>query len=57
MITMEPLYPPVGGQTSDPVLLGVTRGLERVLEPVGADELPAHLAELVRRLDDGAREG
>ena len=56
MITMESFFPLAGGQTSDPVLLGVTRGLERVLEPVGADDLPDHLAELVRRLDDGERE-
>ena len=57
MITMEPLFPPLGGQASDPVLLGVTRGLAQVLEPVAAEALPDHLADLLRRLDEGEGEG
>jgi hypothetical protein len=57
MITMEPLFPPLSGQASDPILLGVTRGLAQVLEPLAPEDLPDHLADLVRRLDEGEREG
>ena len=56
MITMEPLFPPVSGHASDPVLLGVTRGLAQSLEPLGTDDLPAHLSELVLLLEDGQHE-
>lgn len=55
MITIDPFFPLDGGQASDPVLMGVTRGLAQVLSPVESNDLPEHLAELVRRLQDGER--
>jgi hypothetical protein len=57
MITLEPFFVPPSGQASDPVLLGVSRGLSQLFEPVRQEDLPEGLAEIVRRLVEGEDRG
>lgn len=55
MISLEPFFSSLPGDRPDPVLAGVTRGLAAAYEPLIDTNLPADLADLVRRLDERTR--